>query len=142
MTGASIASMNPDGTVIAITVTLDGDLADVGQTLINHYQLDAKRHQLFELGDLLRVGEHIGDQSSSDPQARLKNWCTAYGRDGGQPQWPARHYADVISWLDEVEREYNYLWDGSEWLMCKPHLVGLDNYEFRSVVQCLMENES
>jgi hypothetical protein len=141
-TRGSIAKLNTDGSISAIYVHFDSYLSGVGHTLVNHYTHEHKILALLQLGNLRSLRAEIGMRTVNDRDSRHQTWCDAYGRDYGETDSEASVYQTVQQWLDELGQKYNYLWDGSEWLMCKPHLVGLDNYEFRSVVQCLMENES
>jgi hypothetical protein len=134
-TRGSIARQNVDGSITAIYVHFDSYLAGVGHTLVNHYQDPIKIEQLMQLGDLSSLGADIGALRTSDRDSRYRYWCTAYGRDRGETGCEAKHYVNVSSWLDELGQEYNYLWDGAEWLV----ECSLTKHEFRSVTQMLLE---
>lgn len=134
-TRGSIARQNADGSVTAIYVHFDSYLTGVGHTLVNHYQDVTKIDQLMQLGDLSSLGQDIGARRNSDRDATYKYWCTAYGRDGGEIDSGARQYVNLTMWLDDLGQEYNYLWDGTEWLV--NGVITRD--DFRSVVQIILE---
>jgi hypothetical protein len=43
--------------------------------------------------------------------------CLAYGRDRGEEDIEPRTVGSIEEWLDKGGQEYNYLWDGKEWLV-------------------------
>jgi hypothetical protein len=96
----------------------DGDLA--GRTLARHYggEDSAKREALMALGGLSDLGSEIGEQHPFfDDDPTRAAWCTAYGRDRGEPGNDPVWISDwrlVLREAMDWNVEYVYLWVESE----------------------------
>jgi len=116
-TRSNIAYKKSDGSVRSIYCHWDGHPAHNGEMLRRHYQEARKIAQLIELGSLSSLGVNVfpvgKDHSFDKPQ---KDVCVFYGRDRGEAGQEPRDYADIPSWIDDME-EYAYLWNGREWLV-------------------------
>lgn len=134
-TRSTIARLNADHTVTAIYCHFDGYIDHHGHILKDHYMDPVKIDQLISLGDLSQLNPEIGEKQNFD-QPTNKDWCVAYGRDRNESDVGARTYNTAPSWLDNGQ-EYNYLWDGSEWLVSGYET----NHELRSLVQVILEGE-
>lgn len=134
-TRSTIARLNADHTVTAIYCHFDGYIDHHGHILKDHYMDPVKIDQLISLGDLSQLNPEIGEKQNFACPTN-KNWCLAYGRDRSEPNAVARTYMNIQSWLDDGQ-EYNYLWDGTEWLVS-----GYGTHdELRSLVQVILEGE-
>ena len=134
-TRSTIARLNADNTVTAIYVHWDGYISGNGSILKDHYTDPTKIDQLMALGDLSSLRPEIGEAQDFDaPTAR--DWCVAYGRDRHEDDVAAKTYENVQMWLDNGQ-EFNYLWDGTEWLVSGY----VTDDELRSLTQVILEGE-
>ena len=116
-TRSNIAYRTPEGTIRSIYCHWDGYPAHNGEMLRRYYTESRKIAQLVELGSLSSLQENVfpvgKDHSFEKPQEGV---CVFYGRDRGESGQEPQEYADIPSWIDDME-EYAYLWNGREWLV-------------------------
>lgn len=118
-TRSNIAYLKSDGSVRSIYCHWDGYPAHNGEMLRRYYQQSRKIAQLIELGSASSLNKEIfppvGARHSFENPA--EDVTVFYGRDRGEDGQEPRDYADIPSWIEEME-EYAYLWNGTEWLVC------------------------
>lgn len=134
-TRSTIARLNADHTVTAIYCHWDGGIHNNGAILKDHYTDLVKIDQLMALGDLSSLRPEIGDKQVFNSPTNI-DWCLAYGRDRNESDVAAKTYDNVRAWLDNGQ-EYNYLWDGTEWLVSGSETDDL----LRSLVHVILEGE-
>lgn len=133
-TRSTIAVLNTDGTVTACYVHFDGYIDHNGHILKDNYTDPEKIQALMALGSLSILAPEIGEKQDFDATTS-RDWCLAYGRDRGESDVDAQHHVSVADWLSQGE-EYNYLWNGSEWLVS----CGRTHGELRSLIQVILES--
>jgi len=133
-TRSSIAIQEADGTVSGIYCHWDGNLGTNGRILKDHYTDTAKIRELISLGSLSSLRAQIGEKQDFDKPTNHE-WCVVYGRDREEDNTHPRNFDNIEHWLEAMGEEYNYLWDGSEWLVNG----FVTKHEFRSVVQIMLE---
>jgi hypothetical protein len=129
-TRSSISIRNADGSYTGIYCHFDGYLTNNGRILCEHYTNEDKIRELMALGDISSLKPEIGEQHPfdgpcmfSDPKAydaykaKFGSWCKAYGRDRGEPDCEARTHPTLEALMDQIEQEYDYLWDGEQWMV-------------------------
>lgn len=134
-TRSTIARLNADHSVTAIYCHFDGYIEGNGHILKDHYTDQIKIDQLMDLGALSQLKPEIGEKHKVDHPTN-KDWCLAYGRDRDESDTASQTYENVQAWLDNGE-EYNYLWNGTEWLVSGYET----NHGPRSLVQVMLEQE-
>lgn len=134
-TRSTIARLNADHSVTAIYCHWDGGIHNNGHILKDHYTDQTKIDQLIALGDVSILRPEIGEKQNFDRPTNA-DWCVAYNRDRNESDVDAKTYDNVQMWLDNGQ-EYNYLWDGTEWLVSGYVTDG----ELRSLVQVILEGE-
>ena len=117
-TCSNIAYKTPEGKIRSVYCHWDGYPAHNGEMLVRNYQQARKIAQLVELGSLSSLDEDVfptpnSGHSFDSPEEGV---CVFYGRDRGEEGQETREYADIPSWIDDME-EYAYLWNGQEWLV-------------------------
>ena len=133
---AAVAIYLPQGTVQSIEVRNLGDSLQLGRILERNYQDRLKVWRMIQLGNLLSIGEEIGEavnldrfvRSMKDDAFRLlvNRQCIAEVRDAGEPDRNGgiRQYPSLKEWgRDYVNRHrylYHHYWKGSSWLYGKP----------------------
>ena len=135
-TRSTIARLNADHTVTAIYCHWDGYIHNNGAILKDHYTDPVKIDQLMTLGDLSSLRPEIGEKQNFDRPTN-EDWCVAYNRDRNESDVAAKTYDNVQMWLDHFGQEYNYLWDGTEWLVAGSETDDL----LRSLTQVILESE-
>lgn len=132
-TRSTIGVLNADQSVTAIYCHWDGAIDHNGHILKDNYTHPEKIQALMALGSLSILAPEIGEKQYFDaPTSR--DWCLAYGRDRGESDVDAQQHESVEDWLNKGQ-EYNYLWQGSEWLVS----CGRTHGELRSLVQVMLE---
>jgi len=95
----------------------DGYLEGVGKTLYTHFKKKAKIRQLIKSGDVSSLGEFIELPSNHTFDDRVVGYTTFYGRDRGDKDSKAVEYSSLVEVMLENEQEYNYFYNGYEWLV-------------------------
>ena len=111
-TNANIGKLNGDGSINFIYLHFDGYPEAAGQILRDHYSSDTRIEELLALGSLSALGTQIGEKHSGTYQPI--EWCLAYTRDFGHLNEGSRTIANLQEYCI---REYNYLWNGTKWLV-------------------------
>jgi hypothetical protein len=123
-TKALIGVLNDDRSVTAIRLLKDGYPGEAGRKLLQHWSNWPSIQQLLELGDLVYLGEELGEQHDIDALPRISVnewWCSSLKRD--RKYFGADSAAEVIyptieEFLERAKRfwaEYAYLYEGSRW---------------------------
>ena len=117
-TRSTIAYKTPEGKVRAIYAHWDGYPAHNGEMLRRYYTQARKIAQLVELGNLSVLAPNVfpvgTGHSFETPQDDV---CIFYGRDRGETGQEPKEFETVAEWISEFGEEYNYLWDGQNWLV-------------------------
>lgn len=110
----------------------DGYLANNGRILFDHYTSQSQVDALVALGDLSSLGPTIGKKHDfeygmklkygSPEHNRLKNMCTAYGRDRGEKNTEATVGDSLHEVWPEANTwtEFTYVWDEGRWWVGDP----------------------
>jgi hypothetical protein len=119
MSTRSTIAIHQGDKVTAIYCHFDGYKEGVGAILDQHYQDADKVQQLMELGNLSVLSQEIGEyQDFNNRDARVEEWCLAYGRDRGETGQEARTFDSVSDWMANFNsgEEYYYLYrEGIGW---------------------------
>lgn len=124
-TRSTIGIERSDGSVAQIYCNWDGYYSHNGRILLESYTTEDRIMQLIALGDLSSLGPELGEKHpfawhQEDPKTydQLGHvWCTAYGRDRGEPDCDPRLYQDFAAFQEEGDQaEYNYLFRKGKWL--------------------------
>jgi hypothetical protein len=119
MSTRSTIAIKQGDKVTAIYCHFDGYKEGVGATLDNYYQDTDKILSLMELGNLSVLSQEIGEyQDFNNRDARVEEWCLAYGRDRGETGQEARTFDSVADWMANFNsgEEYYYLYrEGIGW---------------------------
>lgn len=114
-TRANIIRKNTDGSFDSIYTHWDGYPEGHAPTLLKHYSSDQAVADLLALGDLSCLREKIGTKHNFNNPP--ENECNAYGRDRGENNVEAEHFADhntLAAMLKESWTEWIYVWVVSE----------------------------
>ncbi len=106
-TASIIAAKMNNGKIGIILCNYDGYVAGVGAILFNHYQDQDTIENLINLGNLSSIDQNIDK-------------VVAYGRDRGEMGQQAifsNNYSLALRKLGKRFQEYDYFWDGQEWLV-------------------------
>jgi hypothetical protein len=116
----------------------DGYPEGAGQTLVDHYNTDAKVKELISYGGISSLGEVIGEkqdpnkwpskhQSYNRMSPGLPEQCRFYHRDRGEEISIEKLEHDEISeFADDCGAEFTYLYEGGVWMVKEqPQFKGL-----------------
>jgi len=117
-TRSNIAYKTPEGKIRSVYCHWDGYPAHNGEMLVRHYQQARKIAQLVEMGQISSLDQDVfptpgSGHSFDSPEEGV---TVFYGRDRGETLVGTQEFADIPSWIDDME-EYAYLWNGQEWLV-------------------------
>jgi len=122
-TNSTIAVLNSNGTVSQIYCHWDGYVSHNGDLLLNFYNNQELAEKLVSLGNLSSLCENIepftepsfGEHSFEHPQPEVNVY---YDRDRGEDNQEPEIFSSLeLFELSFSRQEYNYLWNGSEWLV-------------------------
>lgn len=113
-TRCTITVLGNDGKYRTIYCHWDGYPDGVGKSLLAHYQTEEARNALIALGNLSSLGKSTDCPDGHTFAAPVDGYCVAYARDHGETHMGAVE-TDVPPGMYE---DFNYLWDGIEWLVC------------------------
>jgi len=87
--------------------------------LLNHYDSQVKAEELIALGDLSSLGESMEKPEGHDWKNPVDGYCVAYDRDRGEKDrdHEASTHRTLYECLQEYGQQYNYYWNGTEWLL-------------------------
>lgn len=123
-TRSTIGYRTPEGRIVAVYCHWDGYVEHNGKILAESYTNSAKIAELVGLGSIsslrAEVGEahpfsHLVKMDGAEYDALYGNMTTFYTRDRGE-DLDIRIYNDAKEFVANGE-EYNYLWNGTEWLV-------------------------
>jgi len=117
-TRSNIAYRTPEGKIRSVYCHWDGYPAHNGEMLVRYYQQARKIAQLVEMGQISSLDQDVfptpnSGHSFDSPEEGV---TVFYGRDRGETMVGTQEFADIPSWIDNME-EYAYLWNGQEWLV-------------------------
>ena len=118
-TRSTIAYKTPQGKIRAVYCHWDGYPAHNGEMLRRYYTQARKIAQLIELGTISSLQKDVfptpnSGHSFDTPEEDVTIF---YGRDRGETGQETREFETVADWISEYGEEYNYLWDGQNWLV-------------------------
>lgn len=141
-TRSTIAMEQPDGRVMQIYCHWDGYLSNNGELLQAHYRDRAKVLALMMLGDISSLRPEIGEAHDFDARYNggdvREDWCTAFGRDRGEPDTNARVFQDFEDYKQNHQyEEFEYIYrSDDQWYVCQY------GRPFQKLEQALVEEKS
>jgi len=112
---STIARLHEDGDIEAIHLYFDTNESHSYGTLHSYYRIPEFVDQLFELGDLLYLGRHVG--SARQGYKPTGEACLAFKRDDGLTGMESQRFGSIESWLLSFHMcQVAYLFDGKDWL--------------------------
>lgn len=114
-THSTITARMSDGTYASIYCHWDGYPSHNGKILHENYSTQEKVEALIALGDLSSLRESPACPEGHSYRTPVTGHSIAYGRDRGEADTAARR-GSSLEMLRHRE-QYNYLWNGSAWLM-------------------------
>lgn len=115
-THSSITVKTSNGKFQTVYCHFDGYPEGVGKTLALHYNSQEKAEALIAGGDISVLGEHCDQPEGHSFCHPVEGYTIYYGRDRGEQNTLARNYYLFTEVLKKEQQEYNYLFDGKEWL--------------------------
>jgi len=122
-TRSNIGIQNLDGSYDVIYCHWDGYPSHNGRILYEHYQDLKKIKRLIALGDISILAPEIGKRHCFEKRSggkaneayrrKHEHMCLAYGRDRGEKDTQARHYAnydELCKMLEEAWTEWVYMY--------------------------------
>ncbi len=117
-TRSTIAIQNTDGTVTGIYCHFDGYLSNNGRILAENYTAEDSVRELIALGDLISLGETVGEKVDFNVAAARQ--CIAYGRDRGETGIDAATFDSHADLVEQIGQEYDYLFvPGMGWHLAR-----------------------
>lgn len=128
-TRGTIAIKNADGTITAVYSHWNNYPSWNGRLLTTHYKDEAKVRELLSHGDISALRQEVGVQHPFDNpnpygSDEYREWekqnghmTKFYGRDRGEKDIEARNFDNVKAWVDDYSQEFQYLFDGDNWLV-------------------------
>lgn len=130
-TRSSIAAKLSNGQVGIIYCHFDGDPKDgVGSRLQQDYQDQTKIDGLIALGNLSILDASIDCPEGHSFDDKKQGYCVAYGRDReeeDQEAMIAEDYKTVKQMFGNHWQEFEYYWDGKNWMVDGKPLVDVLN---------------
>lgn len=124
-TRSTIGYRTPEGRIVAVYCHWDGYVEHNGKILAESYTNSAKIAELVGLGSISSLKAEVGEAhpfsqfessiAGTEYDALYGNMTTFYTRDRGE-DLDIRIYNDAKEFVANGE-EYNYLWNGTEWLV-------------------------
>lgn len=93
----------------------DGYLSWNGKILLENYNSQELAEKLIALGDLSSLNKSPDKPEGHTYDTPVDGYCVAYGRDRGEKNTEARSYTSMYELKLEMNEEYNYYWDGTQW---------------------------
>lgn len=117
-THAIIAIQKPDGAIEGIYVHYSGYIGHTGQMLVDYYNSPELAAKLIAGGAISELRESIEGAPGHSFANPVPGQTLFYARDRGE----RRHIMRGPGWLMFLSHnggraEYNYLWDGKQWLV-------------------------
>jgi hypothetical protein len=112
-TRSHICRQNTDGSYDVIYCHYDGYPSHNGRILYAHYHTPEQVAALLALGDLSKLGPHIGHKHAFEERAQHATSCTAYARDLCEKGTEAQHLAEydaLAAMLQQSWAEWVYIY--------------------------------
>lgn len=145
-TRSTIGYRTPDGRIVAVYCCWDGYPEHNGRILQESYQQAYKIAQLVgngaisclksEIGTKHDFSQHENGMTTEQYEAAYGDMTTFYARDRGEPL-TVRVYNDAREFVEAGE-EYNYLWNGTAWLVNDHGEVDSVGFPVFSLVETLL----
>ena len=113
-TNAAIITKTETG-YAGIYCHFDGYPDGVGKTLKEHYTNPNKVADLIDLGDISQLGRFITGSVIHSYATPENDITVAYHRDRGESKNKAKTGATWKEVANQIDGEYNYIFDGSKW---------------------------
>jgi hypothetical protein len=149
-TRSTIGYRTPEGRIVSVYCHWDGYVSNNGRILQENYQAAYKIAHLIGLGGISSLKAEIGekhgfsyretDMTDEAFEAAYGNMTTFYARDRGE-ELSIQIYNDAKEFVDNGE-EYNYLWNGTEWLVNDHGAISADGFPVFELVSTLLAQEN
>ena len=116
-TRSSISVKQLDGSIKTVYCHFDGYHSHVGKMLLKHYNSQEQANAIVNLGDLSALHESIECPQNHSYDEQITGYSVFYGRDRGEKDINAREYASFEKAMLRDSQEFDYYWDGSQWLV-------------------------
>ena len=113
-TRSTITVKMAGGTFRAIYCHWNGQLRFNGKMLLQHYNTQARAKEAVSLGDLSELAESMEWVDGHTAAHPIKGHSVAHRRDMGEVNRFAFDFPSYVAM--DCDAEYNYLWDGAQWL--------------------------
>ena len=117
-TRSTIAAKRRDGSYIGTYCHWDGYFQHNGALLLQYYNTQEKVEELLSFGAISSLDARCECPEGHTFDSRVKGYTVFYGRDRGEsnqgPETGATASQAINKW---GRQEYNYVWDGSKWLV-------------------------
>jgi len=106
-----------NGDIKSIYIHFDGYPSHHVPILLSHYDSQEKAEELIALGNISSLAPSAEKPEGHDWRNPVEGYCVAYGRDRGDREEEASTHRTLYEFLQECRQEYNYYWNGTEWLL-------------------------
>ena len=115
-TRSIISVKKQDGSYASIYCHWDGYPSHAGKILVENYGDQEKAECLMALGSLSSIYASPEKPDGHSYETPVAGYCVAYGRDRGELGQEAVLGATLKDVQRDMGQDYEYLWDGSQWL--------------------------
>ena len=116
-TRSSISVKQLDGSIKTVYCHFDGYHSHVGKMLLEHYNSQEQANAIINLGDLSSLSESVECPPNHSYNNQIERYSVFYGRDRGEKDINAREYSSFEDAMLRDSQEFDYYWDGSQWLV-------------------------
>lgn len=113
----SSITVQQEGKVKSIYCHWDGYPSHVGKMLLENYNSQEKANAIVAIGDLSSLDESIECPDGHTFDNSKKGYSVFYGRDRGESNVDALECATLKDAIKKNSQEYDYFWDGKQWLV-------------------------
>lgn len=108
-----------NGDIKSIYCHFDGYPEHHVPILLDHYDSQEKAEELIALGNIKILGKSTEKPEGHSWDNPTDGYCVAYDRDRGEKvrDYKAFTHRTLYECLQEYGHQYNYYWNGSEWLL-------------------------
>lgn len=117
MSTRSSIAVQQDGKVKSVYCHFDGYPSHNGKMLLENYNSQEKADAIVALGDMSCLYESIECPEGHSYKNNKEGYSVFYKRDRGESDVDALDCATYEEALEKNHQDYNYFWDGKEWLV-------------------------
>ena len=140
-TRSSITAKMTDGTFKSVYCHWDGYLSNNGKILAENYNTQEKVESLLEHGDISSLGPHCDKPEGHSYGNAADGRTVYYGRDRGEEGTQARTGATAYESNKGNGQEFDYLWNGSEWMVSTGYLNNGEAMTLSVAITMVSESE-